>query len=344
MKRRAAFCAIILLHLLVNPETVFAQRGSKSQGETINVRLASYLPRNSDWGRALDRIAAEWARVTNNEVRLSIIHDGFEGGETKMLSSISADNIQAGLFVSTGLTQICPAIMTLSIPFFIKNDAELDLVLSDVLPVLDAQINKTNFVVITWSKGGWVNIFSKEPVIVPEDLHRQKLASSSELKNMSPVFKTLGYNLVEVELGDIPPKLASNVVNAMYLTPAVIAPLGLHKSLNNMLDLPIAPFMGGIVINRVTWNKIGPDRQRELTRVTQRIAAEFDAAMPKTITNAVTMMQRDGLKVNHPNPAQEELWRAEILKAMPSLLGTTFDRDMYQRISKVLEKARSGQQ
>jgi TRAP-type C4-dicarboxylate transport system substrate-binding protein len=345
MKRRVVFCALVLLYLLVNSDIVFAQRGgSKSQGETIDVRLASPLPRNSDWGRALDRLAADWATVTNNEVRLRVIHDGLEGGESKMLSSLSADNIQAGLFLSSGISEICPAVMTLSIPFFIKNENELDLVLNDVLPVLNAQMSKTNFAMITWAKGGWISVFSKESVLVPDDLRRQKLATNPELKDMNLVFKTMGYNMVEMDFIDLGPKLANNVVNTIYLTPAAVAPLGLHKSLKNMLDLPIAPFMGGIVINRVTWNKIGPDRQKELTRVTQRMAAEFDSAMPKTISNAVLMMQRDGLKVNRPNPAQEDMWRTEMLKAMPPLIGTTFDRDMYQRISKILEKARNGQQ
>jgi len=329
---------------LVNPDTVFAQRGGRSQGETIEVRLASPLPRNSDWGRALDRLAAEWAQVTNNEVRLRIIHDGLEGGESKMLSSLSADNIQAGLFLSSGISEICPAVMTLSIPFFIKNETELDLVLSDVLPVLDSQMSKTNFAMVAWAKGGWINVFSKDSVIVPDDLRRQKLATNPELKDMNLVFKTMGYNMVEMDFIDIGPKLANNVVNAIYLTPAAIAPLGLHKSLKNMLDIPIAPFVGGIVMNRVTWNKLGPDRQRELTRVTQRMAAEFDASMPKTISNAVLMMQKDGLKVNRPNPSQEEVWRSEMLKAVPPLIGSTFDRDMYRRIGGILEKARGGQQ
>jgi len=344
MKGKVVFFACVFLYLFINADTVFAQRGGRSQGETIEVRFASPLPRNSDWGRALDRLAADWAQVTNNEVRLRVIHDGVEGGESKMLSSLSANNIQMALFLSSGISEICPAVMTLSIPFFIKNDAELDIVLREVLPILETQINKTNFAMVAWAKGGWINVFSKEPVLVPDDLRRQKLATNPELRDMNLVFKTMGYNVVEMDFIDIGPKLANNVVNTIYLTPAALAPLGLHKSLKNMLDIPIAPFLGGIVMNRVTWNKLGPDRQRELVRVTQRMAAEFDAVMPKTITNAVFMMQKDGLKVNRPSPAQEEIWRTEMLKVMPSLMGTTFDRDLYQRINGMLEKTRSGQQ
>jgi len=301
------------------------------------------MPRNSDWGRTMDRMAAEWARATNNEVRLRVLHDGVEGNDAKVLSSLSADNIQAALFSSFGLIEICPAILTLSIPFQIKNDKELDLVLKDALPYLEAQASKTNFIVLAWSKGGWVNVFSRDPVFVPDDLRRHRIATSPESGDMNMAFKAMGFHLVESSTNELGPRLASNMINAFYQTPAAVAPLGLHKTLRNMMDMPLAPFLGGIVMNRVTWNKLGPDRQRELVKVTQRMTNEFDSSMPRTSASAVTMMSRDGLKINKPSPAQEEMWHTELHKAVPSLLGTAFDFDLYQRINAVLEKARSGQ-
>jgi len=344
MKKSAVF-SFIMVCLFFTPGISHAQsqpRGSKSQGEALEIRLASSMPRNSDWGRTLDRIAAEWARVTNNEVRVRILHDGVEGGDAKVISSLSTNNIQAAMCTSFGLSGICPAIMTMSVPFMIKNDAELDLALKEAKPYLEAQVNRTNFTVIAWSKGGWVNMFSKDPVLVPDDLRRQRIATSPESEDMNMVFKTMGLHLVETNMTDIGPRLANNMINAFYQTPVAVAPMSLHKSVKYMLDMPLAPFLGAIVINRVTWNKISADRQRELIRVTQRIADEFDSTMPRIAGNAVTMMSRDGLIVNKPSPAQEELWRTEMNKAISPLLGTTFDRELYQRINATLEKARSG--
>jgi len=113
MKRNIVFFGLAVFLVLAAMQSAFAQRG-RSQAETVDIRLASPLPRNSDWGRTLDQIAAEWMRVTNNTVRVIVIHDGREGGDAKMFSSLNANNIQGGLFTSFGLAEICPAVMTLT--------------------------------------------------------------------------------------------------------------------------------------------------------------------------------------------------------------------------------------
>jgi TRAP-type C4-dicarboxylate transport system substrate-binding protein len=321
-------------------EAVFAQRGTN---RGLEVRLASFMPKNSDWGRTFDRMAADWAKVTNNRVTLRVIHDGLEGSEQKTLSSLSTDNIQAALFTSFGLHAICPSVMTLSAPFCIRNETELDLVLKDAVPSLEAQIDKSKFIVLAWSKGGWVNIFSKDPILVPDDLRRHRMATNPESAKLNAAFKAMGFNMEETEITDVGTKIANNKINAFYQMPASVAALGLYKQLRNMMEMPIAPFMGAIVINGVTWNKISKDDQNEILRVTKKITADFEAVMPRTVTTAVSMMQRDGLKVNSLSPAQEQLWFAEVQKTIPSLLGNTFDTKLYGQMNEIIRISRSGQ-
>jgi TRAP-type C4-dicarboxylate transport system substrate-binding protein len=279
--------------------------------------------------------------VTQNQVRVIVSHDGREGGESKMLSSLSSDAIQVAIFTSAGASEICPSVMNLSIPFMIKNEAELDLVLQNMLPVLDERVKK-DYVVISWSKGGWVYIFTKEKVLTPDDLRKQRLATSPDLRDMNAVFRNMGFQLVETDITSLGTKLASNAINAIYLIPAGVAPMQLHKSLNHMLEVPIAPIMGAIVMNRVTWNKLSPANQQEIIKSTSKVAAEFDASVVRTEANAIAAMGRDGLSVNKPNQTQQDMWSNDMKNTIPLVIGPIFDRDLYERINSILEKARSG--
>jgi TRAP-type C4-dicarboxylate transport system substrate-binding protein len=345
MKKLGLCLLAVLLVSFAVPKEVYAQRGGRSQGETIEVKIASPLPKDSPWGRTLDRMAVEWARITNNQVRMRVLHGGTEGGEGKMLLSLSSNTIQAGVFTSFGISNINPKVMTLSAPFFIRTDNELNAVLAQIQPELEAQFDQTDYKLVAWSKVGWVNIFSKDPVVTPDDLKKQKIATNADAGDINTAFKTMGFQMVETDLTDVGTKLLSGAVMAAYQNPAAVAAYQLHKELKNMLSLNLAPFMGGIVMNQVTWKKIGelnPNFQEDIMKATRRIADELDASMQQTVNSAIDVMKKGGLKVNQPSSAQAQLWYSEIDRAMPSLLGTTFDRDIYQRISAILEKQRGG--
>ncbi|GHU65243.1 hypothetical protein FACS189447_03830 [Spirochaetia bacterium] len=345
MKKLSLCILAFLLVSLTVPKEVFAQRGGRS-GETIEVKIASPLPKDSPWGKALDRMAVEWGKTTNNQVRLRVLHGGTEGGEGKMLLSLSSNTIQAAVFTSFGISAINPKVITLSTPFLIRTDAELNAVLPIIQPELEAQINQTDYVMVAWSKVGWVNVFSKDPVFVPDDLKRQKMATNADADDLNTAFKSMGFQMVETDLTDVGTKLLSGAIMAAYQNPAAVAAYQLHKELKNMLTLNLAPLLGGIVVNQITWKKIGdlnPKYPEDLMKATRRIAAELDASMQTTVNSAITTMTRGGLKVNQPNPSQAQLWYNEVDRVIPGLLGTTFDRDIYQKINNILATQRGGQ-
>jgi len=340
MKKALFLFAMMVFCVFFTLNSVYAQRGT-AQSEVVTIRLASSLPRNSDWGRALDRLAADWGKATNNQVRAIVNHDGREGTEGDMLRKLNSNAVQVALFTSAGVSEICPAVMSLSVPFMIRDNAELDEVLKNVQPLLESRV-KSEFVILAWSKGGWVYVFSKEKVLIPDDLRRQKLGTSPELGNMNTVFRTMGFQLVEADIINIGTRLASNMINAIYMIPAAIAPMQMHRSLNHMLDLPIAPIMGALVINRVTWNKLSPAHQKEILNITRKTALDFDVSMARTETNAISSMGRDGLHVNKPSNEQRNIWQSDLDKSLPSLIGPIFDRELYNKIDEILVKTRSG--
>jgi TRAP-type C4-dicarboxylate transport system substrate-binding protein len=339
---RKILIIFILAAVLIAP-AIFAQRGGSRAVDTLEVKLASPLPKESPWGRTLDKIASEWSRITNGQVRLSIRHGGIEGNESKMLLSLDGNVIQGAVFTSFGLSSIDPGIMTLSAPFLIRTESELTAVMQEMQGDLERRFNRGNYFILAWSKSGFVNIFSRDTVYTPDDLRRMKIASSAEASDMNTVFKTMGFQIIEADWSDVGNRLNAGTVAAIYQNPAAVAAYQLQSILKNMLSINIAPIMGGMVLNQVTWKKIAdlnPRYQQELLNVTRKLANEFDSSLTKTVNDAVATMKRSGLKVNQASAAQEQMWITEVEKATANLLGTTFDRDIYQRISGILARVR----
>jgi TRAP-type C4-dicarboxylate transport system substrate-binding protein len=259
--------------------------------------------------------------------------------------SLASDAIQAAIFTSFGLKVIDPSIMTLSAPFLIRNERELSAVMQELQRDLEARLNRGNYYMLAWSKSGFVNVFSKDPVFTPDDLRKHKIASNPEASDLNLPFKTMGFQIVEMDWSEAGNKLNAGVVNAAYQNPAAVAAFQLHTIMKNMMSTNIAPVLGGIVINQNTWKKIAdlnPRYQQDLLNITRRIADEFDASLQKTVNDAIQAMTRAGLKVNQPTAAQEQLWYNEIERTVPNLLGTVYDRDLYQRVSAIVTRIRGG--
>ncbi|MDR1804356.1 MAG: TRAP transporter substrate-binding protein DctP, partial [Treponema sp.] len=251
MRRKIVFVIFVSILLVLGAGNLFAQRGTTTQTGSLEVKLASMLPRESPWGRTLDRLASEWSRITNGQVRLSIRHGGIEGNEAKMLLSLASDTIQAGIFTPFGLSSIDKSIMTLSAPFLIRNERELDAVMRELQSDLDARFNRGNYFMLAWSKSGFVNIFSREPVIIPDDLRRLRIASNAEAAEINTAFKTMGFQIIESDWTDVGNKLNAGTVSSAYQNPAAVAAFQLHTMLKNMMSTNIAPVLGGIVINQL---------------------------------------------------------------------------------------------
>jgi len=131
------------------------------------------------------------------------------------------------------------------------------------------------------------------------------------------------------------------MVDAVFSSLAAVGGSQVFGLARNMASINVAPFLGAIVFNQRAWRAI-PERFRpQLIEATRRREAELDRAVRGLEDEMVTMMQGLGLRVNQLSPAQEQLWYNELDRALPGLLGTMLDREIYGRIETVLRNHRS---
>jgi TRAP-type C4-dicarboxylate transport system substrate-binding protein len=328
--KKIVLLVLVLCLSLINAGFIFAQRKS------VVIKMASPVPEQTPWGQYLNQIAAEWGKITNGEVELRIFHGGTLGSEEAVLRLLKLNQLQAAVLSSFGLGSISPEIMTLSCPFLIRDDEELDLVLEGLKPELEERINRQGFFTLAWARVGWVKIFSKQPVFVPADLKRQRLATNTEELKLNQAFKAMGFQMVPVARNDILIALNGGMADAVYESPVAVGSQQIFGVAKNMASINIAPFMGGIILSRNAWRSI-PDRYKpQLIEATRRIERELDAAIRRLEEEMIATMTQYGLRVNELSPAQEAQWYTDVGQAMSGLLGSVFDRDIYRRVEAIL--------
>jgi TRAP-type C4-dicarboxylate transport system substrate-binding protein len=250
--------------------------------------------------------------------------------------------LQGGVFTSFGLNTITPEVLALSCPFLIRNTAELDAVLGELRPGLEKNIQDKGFVPLAWSKAGWVKIFSKRPVFLPADLKSQKLGTNANEIELTQAFKTLGYQMIPVNMNDMLIALNGGMIDAVYQSPIVIGGLQVFALAKHMASINIAPVMGAIVLSSNAWRLVPEKYRPRLMEINKQLERDLDASILQLEAAAIATMTSYGLIVNTITPAQEQIWYSDVERSMPALVGTTFDQDTFNSIDRILKAYRAG--
>jgi TRAP-type C4-dicarboxylate transport system substrate-binding protein len=299
------------------------------------------VPENTNWGQLVIKLAAEWSRVTNGEVKLTVYANGTLGAEDEVLRKLNMNTIQAAIFTSVGINKIVPEILTLSYPFMIRSDEEFDEVLRNVKPDIETRINAQNYHALALVKAGWVKIFSRSPVFVPADLKRQRLGSMASEPELAQAFRSMGYQVTLVDQTRILIALNGGTIDAIYMSPIFAAGAQYFGVARNMASINISPFMGGIVLNKRAWESIPARYRDDLTAVTHRIAEEMETSLLRLESQTVRQMKNNGLTENQLSFQQQQEWEIDATRAASGLIGGgTFDRAMYNRIDGILSAYR----
>jgi len=303
--------------------------------------MASPVPENTPWGKFFNQLAVDWNKITNGEVELIVYHNGVAGNEKQVVRNLRVGQLQAAVLSTYGLYEISPEVMTMSCPFLIRNDDELDAVLAGLKGELEQKINSKGYFTLAWARVGWVKFFSKQPVFVPADLKKQRMGTNADQAEMNQVFKTMGFQMVPVARDDILIALNSSMVDAVFSSPVAVGSTQAFGLAKNMASINVAPFVGAVIINERTWRNVPEKYKTQMIAAVRRNEAALDRDIRALENEMIKTMGNYGLKVNQLSPAQEQLWYDEIGRSIPQLVGTMFDRAVYGRIEGILRDHRN---
>ena len=298
----------------------------------VNMRLATIVPANSPWHKALLDMAAQLKTDTAGRVQFSVFPGGALGGEDLVVRNMRVNSIPISLMMLSGLSTIDDSFNALAMPFFFNDMEEARSVIAKVTPLIEQRIQPKKFHLLSWTNGGWVQVFSKNPVKSLADVKKTKLYTSSGDDRMVTWYKKNGFNPIPLDANSIAPQMKFGMIDAapMPAYPALL--LSLYKDAPNMLDVHIAPLLGALVITTETWNKISPEDQTALTAAAKQFEDRTSKEVPANEASSIVEMKKRGLNVTTLDPKAATEFHTEADKLLGSMRGDMVPQEIFDAV------------
>lgn len=338
-----SFAAIRLHHLFSLTLLLCATTASPTFGAP-RLKLATLAPDGTSYHKSLMTMAEAWRKDSGGTVNVTLYAGGKLGGEAEMVGLMKLANpaLQAAMLTTVGLGEIEPGVTGLqNIPMGFDSLEEVDYVGEKLRPMLEKRLESKGFIVLFWLDAGWVRFFSSKPVATPNDLKALKLFTWSGFPVQVEIYKAAGFNAVPLETADIVPGLQTKLIEAVPLPPFFAMASQVDTRAPYMLDLNWGPLVGALVIRKDAWEKIPAETRVKLLAAATKAGQEIKTAGRKEMNESVLAMEKRGLKVTKPTPAQQAEWRAAAEAVYPKIRGSIVPEDIFDQAMKYITEYRS---
>ncbi|HUI69447.1 MAG TPA: TRAP transporter substrate-binding protein DctP, partial [Spirochaetia bacterium] len=304
----------------------------------LTIKLGTLAPVGSPWEVGLRRIAADWDKISGGSVVLRIYAGGVAGDEPDMVRKMRIGTLNAAGITVSGLQGIFKGFKTLSYPLLVRNDDELSYVLDHMKGLFEQELEKRGFHAMMWSPGGWVYLFSRKPVVYPQDLKSQKLWVWSDDPDEVHAYQEAGFQTVSLAVTDLMTSLQGGMIDALVTSPLLAASNQWFGIAKNMSTVRLGPLWGAMIITDKTWSDIPADLRPKLVEAAQKITDTLGPQLAAADQQAITVMKKYGLAINTVPPKAEAEWADLLDKTFSSLVGTTYDRTSFEMATKYLNE------
>ena len=297
------------------------------------IKLATQVPINSSWHKVLVDLGAEWDAKTAGRVKLTVYPGGIQGSEDATIRMMrpGVDQLQASLLTAPGLSGIDGAFSVFGLPFFFESDAEGQYVLEKLSPMLEKRLEGRGYKLLSWGSGGWIQLFSKKPILTLADVKSAKLFTTQGDDRAVQWYKSNGFNPVALNTGDIPAqlKLSTGMIDAAPMPPYPAALLQIFRDAKYMLDIHVAPLYGGLVMTNEAWNKLSAADKQVVASTSKAAEKRLLGETAKLDADSIAAMKKGGLTVNTPDAKTAAVFRAEAERLIPTMRDVLVPGDVY---------------
>jgi TRAP-type C4-dicarboxylate transport system substrate-binding protein len=332
------FTAMVVLFLF---GTLLPLHFAEGQSPVI-IKLATLAPEGSPWIQVLKAAADEAQQKTGNAVQFKIYPGGVMGDERDMVRKMHIGQLQAAMLSSASLASMFPEIDVLQIPFLFDSYPETDFVVGKMQDGFKSGLEKNGYVALGWSEAGFVYLMSTVPVETLELLRKAKVWIWNDSPMSKAIFEEAGVIGVPLSITDVLVGLQTGLVEVVYVPPSVAVALQWFTRIKYITDAPLNYMLGGLVAKKEAFDKIDPQHQSVVKEVFQRHMTRLKEIIRAENQEALTVMQKQGIKLISPGKAQIADYKAISEKAMQKESGHKYSPKTKEEVSAWLKAYAEG--
>jgi len=309
--------------------------------QKVEIIMATLAPPDSAWYKVMENMGAEWKKISNGNVILSIRAGGVVGDEPDCVRRLRSGSIQAA-GLSAGLNDIDPGIAALEIPMMFDSYEELDYVRDAIGPKLQKRIEDKGFKVLNWGDAGWVQFFSTKPVNKLDDLRKLKMFVWAGDADEEDLWKSNAFHVVPLAETDIVQQLETHGIDAVPMPALWAETMQLYKIANNMCDVKWAALVGATIISKSAWDKIPAAQQGPMLAAAQKSGEALKNDIRTQGARAIAAMQAgqpgkksNKLTVTTLDAAALADWRKQTQAIYPKMKGKMVPADLFDEVQRL---------
>jgi len=288
---------------------------------SLTVKLGSMFPEGTEWDNSLKRVAAEWEDITGGEVRMRIYSSGVADDEYDMVRKVRLGQLDACTLTSVGLKAIVPNTFVMSLPGMLKSQEELEIVIDQFAPKFESDFVREGFRVLVWSNNGWANFYAKNPATTPDLLRKEKLSVSKGDFELAESFKALDFNVIPISMNEVMVGLQSGMASAFLAPPITAATFQWFSVATHLIDFPVVPVIGGLVISERTWKRIPARYHASLKASIEGVAKDFGSNAARLNAESLKVMIQNGLIIEELSEEIKDEWYELLIQGHSLVVG-----------------------
>ncbi len=309
--------------------TLLAAGSVAVAADPVVIKMATLVPAGSSWSSSLQDMGRKWQEVSGGKVVVKVYPGGVAGDDADVVRKMRLGTLNAGFLATAGLADIDRSVLALQIPMLFDDYQQADWVTEKMSSDLEAKFDAKGFVVLTWIDAGWAHFFTKTPAQTPDEMKSAKLFAWAGDDKYVELWKSVGFHPIPLPATEISTALQTGLVNAICTTPQIAALMQWYATAKNMTDVNWALLLGGIVVEKGTWNKLPPETRAAILATTRETARQLrDRARAEEI-ESIEAMKKKGLIVVKPSPAELASWRKLPESVYPLVRGAYMPADAF---------------